>query len=83
MVIFVLNWKPHNPHGQKYRKLVHQHCGGAWLAKCPPLRGTGVDGESKYHVELLIVPSTKLTEKMRSGTLFQVQRLLPEIRLSY
>jgi hypothetical protein len=66
IVLFVLNLKPHNKQGQRYRQLINQHCSGGWLAKCPPLVGSNVKGESGYHVELLIVPSTTLSENMKS-----------------
>ncbi len=67
VIVFVLNLDPGNRYGQRYRELLHQQCNGAWLARCPPLSGTQVRGESTYHIELLIVPSAKLTENTKTS----------------
>ena len=55
VVLFVLNLNPENRVGRDYRALKQKHLSDAWSLSCPPLgKNTGVRGESKYHVEVLL-----------------------------
>ena len=54
VVLFVLNLNPENRVGRDYRALKQKHLSDAWSLSCPPLENTGVRGESKCHVEVLL-----------------------------
>lgn len=67
IVLFVLNLNPANAVGRRFNSLLHNYCAEGWLAKCPPLIQTSVRGESKYCVELVILPAANLSKSMTSN----------------
>lgn len=54
VLLFALNLNPNNWVGQRFDDLLADHMPGAWRMTCPPLRGTGLKGESKYHLEVIL-----------------------------
>ena len=54
VLLFALNWNPKNKVGQRFDDLLADHVPGAWRMTCPPLRDTGVEGESTYHAEVIL-----------------------------
>ena len=54
VLLFALNLNPENRFGQRFDKLLKKHLPGAWHLTCPPLHGTGVEGESKYRAEVTL-----------------------------
>lgn len=62
-LVFVLNLDPDNDKGRNYGKRLEE-LRRAWpLLHCviAPLRGSNVEGESKYHVEMLYLPEINVT----------------------
>jgi hypothetical protein len=53
-VLFVLNLSPENRVGQQYRQLCSQYLPAAWFLNCPKLPHRGVEGESRYEVDVLL-----------------------------
>ena len=51
VLLFVLNENPRSPAGRRFDALLADLIPGAWRVTCPPLEGTGVKGESRYHAE--------------------------------
>jgi len=64
IVLFVLNLNTANAVGRRYESLLQNYCHRGWLAKCPPLSKTSVRGESKYYVEIVIIPAANLSNEM-------------------
>ena len=54
VLLFALNLTPNNRVGQRFDDLLENHVPGAWRMICPPLRDTGVKGESTYHAEVIL-----------------------------
>lgn len=54
VLLFALNLEPDNQHGRRFDALVEEHLAGAWRLSCPPLPPRGVEGESKYHAEVVL-----------------------------
>lgn len=54
VLLFALNLNPDNWVGRRFDALLDEHLPGAWRMTCPPLRDTGVKGESKYHAEVVL-----------------------------
>ena len=54
VLLFALNLNSENWVGQRFDRLLTKHLPGAWHLTCPPLHGTGVDGESKYRAEVVL-----------------------------
>lgn len=57
VILFALNLDPCNPTGRKFEKLLRKHLPRAWRMTMPPLRFTGIRGESKYHAEVVLAAS--------------------------
>lgn len=57
VLLFALNWKPKNRVGRRFEDLLKKHLPGAWRVTCPPLRGTGVEGENRYYAEVVLAAS--------------------------
>ena len=57
VLLFLLNENPRSPAGHRFDALLHDHLPGAWRMTCPPLQGTRVKGESKYHAEVVLAAS--------------------------
>lgn len=57
VVLFVLNLNPENSVGKCYQALKQKHLSDAWVLSCPPipLTESRIKGESKYHVDVLLV----------------------------
>ena len=54
VLLFALNLDPCNRVGQKFEALLKKHLPEAWRMTMPPLRFTGIRGESKYHAEVVL-----------------------------
>ena len=54
VLLFALNLNPNNWVGRRFDRLLKKHLPSAWRMTCPPLRGVGVKGESKYHAEVIL-----------------------------
>lgn len=54
VLLFALNLDPHNSVGRQFDTLLEQHLRCAWRMTCPPLSDTGVNGESKYHADVIL-----------------------------
>ena len=54
VLLFVLNQDPQSRIGRRFDALLENDLCGAWRMTCPPLRGTGVRGESSYHAEVVL-----------------------------
>ena len=54
VLLFVLNENPCSPAGRRFDALLADLIPGAWRVTCPPLNGTGVRGESRYHAEVVL-----------------------------
>ena len=54
VLLFALNLDPKNEVGRRFDKFLRNHLPGAWRMTCPPLRDTGVKGESTYHAEVIL-----------------------------
>ena len=54
VLLFALNLNPENSVGRRFDKLLKKHLPGAWHLACPPLHGTGVEGESGYRAEVVL-----------------------------
>ena len=54
VLLFVLNEDPRSPAGRRFDPLLEDLIPGAWRVTCPPLEGTGVKGESRYHAEVVL-----------------------------
>lgn len=57
VLLFVLNGSPRSPAGRRFDALLADLIPGAWRVTCPPLKGTGVEGESRYHAEVVLAAS--------------------------
>ena len=57
VMLFVLNENPQSPTGRRFDALLADLIPGAWRVTCPPLKGTGVRGESRYHAEVVLAAS--------------------------
>lgn len=53
-VLFVLNMNPRNTVGRRYEELRRKHLPCAWSLHCPKLTKSGVRGESRYEVDVLL-----------------------------
>ena len=65
-VLFVLNLDPDNRVGQRYAELRVEHLPHAWSLSCPPLYNTGVRGESRYFVDVLLAWHPLIDHPQRS-----------------
>ena len=54
VLLFALNLDPGNRVGQRFDKLLKEHLPGAWRLTCPPLKHTGVKGESTFHADIVL-----------------------------
>ena len=54
VLLFALNLDPCNRVGQRFERLLKKHLPEAWRMTMPPLRFTGIRGESKYHAEVVL-----------------------------
>ena len=54
VLLFALNLDPSNCVGQRFEGLLKEHLPEAWRMTMPPLRFTGIRGESKYHAEVIL-----------------------------
>ena len=54
VLLFALNLDPRNRVGRQFDALLEEHMPGAWRMTCPPLHGTAVRGEGRYHAEVLL-----------------------------
>ncbi len=71
VLLFALNLDPGNRKGRQFDALLAQHLPGAWRMTCPPLRETGVCGESRFHADVVLAARPLLQE----GGSPDVQRL--------
>ena len=54
VLLFALNLDPGNRVGRQFDALLEEHLAGAWRLSCPPLPYRGVEGESRYHAEVVL-----------------------------
>ena len=54
VLLFVLNKDPFNHLGRRYDELLRKHLGGAVKMSCPPIRPSGVEGESTNYVDVVL-----------------------------
>ncbi len=54
VLLFALNLDPCNWVGRRFEVLLKKHLPSAWRMTMPPLRFTGIGGESKYHAEVVL-----------------------------
>ena len=57
VLLFLLNQNPRSPASRRFDALLDNRLRGAWRMTCPPLQGTGLKGESKYHAEVVLAAS--------------------------
>jgi len=57
VMLFMLNENPQSPTARRFDALLADLITGAWRVTCPPLKGTGIRGESKYHAEVVLAAS--------------------------
>lgn len=55
VLLFALNLNPCNKIGQGFDKFLDDHLPKAWRMTMPPLRYSGIKGESTYHAETVLV----------------------------
>ena len=67
VLLFALNLNPNNWVGQRFDDLLADHMPDAWRMTCPPLRGTGLKGESKYHAEMILAARAFRDDARRRG----------------
>ena len=66
VLLFALNRNPHDEDGRRFDLLLEQHLPGALRMTCPPMpTGTGVEGESRYHADVVLAARPLLEH--RSG----------------
>ena len=54
VLLFALNLDPFNPVGRKFDDLLQKHLSGSLIMTCPPICGTKVKGEEKYHADVIL-----------------------------
>ena len=54
VLLFALNLKPCNKTGREFDTFLKEHLPKAWRMIMPPLRHSGIEGESKYHAEVVL-----------------------------
>ncbi len=70
ILLFALNLDPFNRVGRRFDKLLEEHLKGAWIMTCPPIRLTGVEGESTYHADVVLA-SPRLSGNRREVAEFR------------
>ena len=78
VLLFALNLDPDNEHGRRFDALVEEHLACAWRLSCPPLPNRGVEGESKYHAEIVLAAPALLPLR-RNGESPAVRRFRTRI----
>ena len=66
VLLFALNEAPRNSVGRGFDALLEDHLCGAWRMTCPPLPGTGVREESRYHAEIVLAARLLRGKEARS-----------------
>jgi hypothetical protein len=74
IVVFVLIQDPLNVDGRHYTTLKAHHLAHAWTLHCPALPHTGVQGESKYASEVLLVAPQLLAQPVAARLQDQLAR---------
>jgi len=77
VLLFLLNENPRSPAGQRFDALLADRLPGAWRMTCPPLHGTDVEGESKFHAEVVLAASL-LRDPDRAPEVSVLQRRLAD-----
>ena len=79
VILFALNLDPCNSVGRNFEKLLKTHLPSAWRMTFPPLRFTGVKGESKYHAEVIV--AARSLEQKNDKDVSELKRRLEKLAM--
>ena len=54
VLLFALNLNPRNPVGRRFDELLQNHLNGAVAMRCPAVRESEIEGESRWHADVVL-----------------------------
>lgn len=79
VLLFALNLDPHNRVGRQWADLVRREFPTALIGRCPPLRDSGVRGESRYQAEVLLIVPPGQVDDMRKELAPRLERFCQQL----
>lgn len=71
VVLFGLNKDPFNRMGRRFDELLQIYFADAFIMTCPPIRESGIVGESKYYADVVLAGPELVDSRVANSSLFR------------